>query len=253
MIHAEEFFERLETSIQNRHIALSLDKNPALLRLRQGKLEIGAASWVIAQYCFLPSTIVEFLSWGIRRSRDLNAIREELERNRGEELGSRTQGIPHYRILENALNIELGLDVLRIPPHDATLEFLRDMRDGLTRYSPSHAIGVVYALEDSAVPELSIVAEALNELAILKGLHPPIHMPSLSDSVRKAEAGQPRSYCLEQFFALHLLDFEIGHRSRLAGALGQYLEESLPKEDFERGFEQTLDNMDMWWSRLADH
>jgi uncharacterized protein DUF3865 len=208
-------------------------------------------SSILAQYCFLPATIVEYLSWGIRRSSALPAVREELHRNRSEELGSRTAGISHFQMLQNSLRLELDLELGVIPPGEETLDFLDAIRDGLVNYSPSYAVGVIYGLEDSAVPELSIVAEAINRLAILKGLRQPITYPTVARH-RSDHQNRPMNYSLDEFFALHLLDFEVGHQSRLEHAVGEYLGTSISITDFEGGFEQTLRHMDEWWLQLAD-
>ena len=244
---------RLAESLQFEHDSMSERDNPVLVLLQRGGLTAKELGNILAQYSLLPATIVEFLATGASQLKIWPDVRGELERNMREELGSRTDGQSHYEILKAALLSELGLDVTETCATNCTSEFLSLIRKGLLEESPDFIAGGVYALEASAIPELTIVACLINEYARLTELpNEPIDLFPLQSLKRDINryVGVNDKYSLNSFFASHLLDFEVGHRNGLAAAVQKYVgPEDI--EGFEAGFEYVLDAMDRWWQALA--
>src|SRR5436190_384536 len=63
---------------------LSRSRNPVLNVLRSPGAELEMVE-AVRQYCFLPATIVEYLTIGLQRLAGWSAAAEELKRNRAEE------------------------------------------------------------------------------------------------------------------------------------------------------------------------
>lgn len=249
-----KIFEKLEISLEQQHRSMSEESNPVLVRLKSNHLASSAAMVVLGQYSLLPATIVEFLQIGANRLHYWPEIKTELERNIGEELGSRTAGLSHYSILKDALVREVGVDVSDIRSLSCTNYFLTVIRRGLSERSPAFITGMLYALEDSAIPELGIVASVINMYADLIGQpNEPINLSALREKKRSADTPRNASgpYTLDVFFAAHMLDFEVGHQKRLASALKEYINSPTDIQNFEDGFEFVLAEMDLWWDALA--
>jgi len=245
--------KRLDESLEFDHSCMSEQHNSVLILLQREELTAKELGHILAQYSLLPATIVEFLAIGASQLKGWPEVRGELERNMREELGSRTDGLSHYEILNAALLGELGLDVTDARALDCTSEFLNLVRGGLLGESPAFIAGGLYALEASAIPELTIVACLINEYARLTELpNGPIDLSplrSLKRDINHDEKGNDK-YSLNSFFASHLLDFEVGHRNGLAAAVQKYVKTE-DIERFEAGFEYVLDAMDRWWQALA--
>jgi len=222
-------------------------ENPVLAGAQSRSLGVDEIEAVLSQYSLLPARISTFLTLGAQRLACWSAVRKELERNLGEEEGNGTGGVPHYQILCDALRVELGLDVRDVRPSRSTRHFLNDLVQSIGSTSPAFAAGVLYALEDSAVPELSVVAKIINTYSARKGA---------ATRVRLARRPKPCEFVagritLSDFFAMHIHDFEIGHRDFLAEAVSAYLEEPTARAEFRAGFEHLMDAMETWWADLA--
>jgi hypothetical protein len=225
--------------------------NPVLRRINEGKLNSSEVEETLSQYSLLPRQIVQFLFAGASRLQGWEAVATELHRNIGEEEGSRTDEIPHYIILKDALLKELALDITNVHPAEGTKRFLNAIEKGLSEQSAAFAAGMLYALEDSAVPELAVVANIINKYALLVGQSEPIDLVRMSrDYKLNAMSSEAEKYCLNLFFASHMLDFEIGHKNRLASAIQSHISQE-DIQALEEGFEYVLDEMDMWWGSLA--
>jgi hypothetical protein len=124
---------------------------------------------------------------GATRLRDWKKVKAELERNVGEELGTRTDGLSHYVILKSALLKELGLDVSDACPSNSTEHFLDSVRQELAGRPAAFVAGMLYGLEASAIPELTIVAEIINEYALLAGLKQPINIAAMTPRGKSSE------------------------------------------------------------------
>jgi Domain of Unknown Function with PDB structure (DUF3865) len=238
--------------ILKRHAAFDEWRNPVLTHARYQTVTASTVARVLEQYSLLPATIVEFLTIGEERLCKWEEVREELQRNIGEEMGSRTEGQTHYEILNTSTKRELRLLLSAAVPTPDTNEFLSQIKKGLHVQPLSATAGMLFALEASAVPELTIVAHAINKYAELIGnVEKPI---TLSEIDWKNAAGSPGAgglYTLNSFFAAHLFDFEIGHKDRLANTLENYIRTPDEIVGFQKGFESVLCIMDRWWENLA--
>ncbi len=242
-------FMDLDESLGFNHASMSSCDNPVLLGIERGSLTMTDVEGILGQYCYLPAMIVELLSVAKNRFAGFNHLESELSLNIQEESGSRTGGVSHYAILRNGLFKELGFaEPRRISA--PTAEFLIALEDSLKESTPSFVLGNVYGLENSAVPELSVVATIINAYAKLKGSE--CCLPNsfkTAKQLKKIKLNEPN---LAMFFAMHILDFEVGHKNRLALATIKQSESmALNVSEFKDGFEFVLDHMDSWWNQLA--
>lgn len=234
-------FEHLTRSLRT-YDFLGTD-NAVLQRSRDGRFDLGGA---LAQYAFLPAHIVELLSAARLRLRTWSGVAAELSRNIGEESGSRTQGLSHYEILSTGLLTELQLDVGSANPEPCTRLFLQELESLMANETALVAAGAVYALEDSAVPELEVAAEIINGYAERIGRPAPIDLSAEVNDERAT--GIPT---LSAFFRMHIYDFEVGHRSLLAAELTVHLPTPAEESLFEQGYLRTLRAMSIWWADIA--
>jgi hypothetical protein len=243
---------KIEVSLES-HSSMNEDRNPVLRLLQAGSLSTADLESVLSQYSLLPAQIVEFLSAGSSRLQEWTNVKAELERNVGEEMGSRTEGLSHYTILKRAVRKELGLNVSAVQALPSTRQFLHSIETGLADQSKAFVGGILYGLEASAGPELTIVATIINEYARLAELKAPINLSGLNKRVRVEENMISERYCLNVFFASHLWDFEVGHKNGLASSLIKDLPSSWASVHcFGLGFEHVLNEMDRWWDSLAN-
>src|SRR5215216_640144 len=218
-------FAGLDESLRRSHPSMSEEYNPALVRVADGTSIAGDLEFLLTQYSLLPAMIVEFLSTGARRLWEWPDVKIELERNISEEKGSRTDKISHYSILKEALLKEINLDISDVEGSAETHKFLNSIRIGLNNEEPCFVAGVIYGLEASAIPELSIVAKLINSYAELAGLNPPINFSQMvgrGTNLKTDILGHDK-YSLNIFFASHLWDFEVGHKRGLASTLTPYI------------------------------
>ncbi len=110
----------------------------------------------LEQYPLLPLHIMDMLKLAKKAAARAGwqPVAAELDRNIGQERGSDTQGISHYTILTQAMHDEFGMDARNIIAHPATDEFVRFVKESLRNPNPHYCLGIAYALESSAVPEL---------------------------------------------------------------------------------------------------
>jgi len=235
------FFEELTESLATRDFLGP--RNPVLVRSASPAFDLAAA---LGQYCHLPAEIAELLETARARLSGWPDVFAELSRNIGEERGARTENISHYEILVRGLSKELGLDVTKIPASEETRTFLNTLFEGMDDPSLPLAAGCVYALEDSAVPELQVVSDLINAQAFRMGRAALIDLSSADEGTHAR-----REYSLNYFFRLHIYDFEIGHRTFLAEALGSQVVGMRAADEFRRGYEVTINAMANWWLAMA--
>ncbi len=147
--------------------------NPLFLHVSQmgSTLELVQA---IRQYVRLPEEIISYLQAAAAWFPTDHPIHKELERNWGQEAGSVTAGIPHVELLKTKLQTDLGIDARRVVSNEVTKKFLETTKEGM-KHHPWFAVGQAYALEATAVPELTmLVGPALNLYAKLTNQVQPI-------------------------------------------------------------------------------
>jgi len=110
---------------------------------------------------------------------------------------------------------------------------------------------MIYALEASAVPELTTVGKIINcqagrEAIKLLGANNPSSLRRIVET---------EVYSLEDFFFLHIHDFERAHESRLKSAITADFSTDSTKEyawrQFICGSYETWNFMDQWWEALS--
>lgn len=232
-----------------------LSNNPLLSRVSQtGSTEELAQA--LRQYVRLPEEIVSYLKAAAAWFPVDHPIHRELERNWSQELGSATGGVPHAEILKVRLVSDLGIDATLVVSNLATEQFLTALRDGMRR-SAWFAVGQTYALEASAVPELALlVGPAINLYATRVGRAQPIGKAALRSDAKigafpvlktRAEA---LALPMSDWFALHVLDFEVGHRDLLQQTVLETEMNGQAQTEFVQGFRTVLSAMDTWWSEI---
>lgn len=250
-----DLIERFDNRLAFNHPCLRITENAVLHAFQSNRLTIEAGAWLLGQYALLPSRIVSFLRRGAEGLQIWPAVNSELCRNIDEELGSRTDGIPHFVILKSTLLKEVGLDLSQIHPDVMTDKFLKALKGSCESGLPSFVAGAMLALEASALPELEIVAAIINEYGRLRQFPVAcIRLERLSDSesVARIRADKmAQDYTIEDFFVLHILDFEVGHKSGLQHTIQKYIVTDTDFKMLESGFEAVLTAMDEWWSDLA--
>lgn len=247
---------RVERDLNNRPF---LNNNPVLAAAHAGTLSTNRLGEVIIQYCFFPARIVHMLTGAAGCFAPDSGVCEELERNIQEELGSKTGGVSHVKLLLGLLSSELGLSIAHTRPNTATRTFLRAIDAGMEK-SRWYALGQAFALEASAVPELArILGPALNAYACATHRNAPISVTSMAEEGEMvhfapiSSRDEAVNMGLDQWIAMHVRQFEVGHRDLLREqAIPLLLAEGPSAQtDFEEGFTHVLDQMDAWWQALA--
>lgn len=223
--------------------------NPLITQIHPSLTDVERA---LCQYVRLPEEIVSYLETAANWFPQDHPVRQELTRNAGQESGSETAGVPHVTILKLRLQKDLAIDASSVQSNAATSRLLRTVSDGMKR-SAWFAVGQAYALEASAIPELvQLVAPAINLCARLKSAPPLIELASLTHA--RSEVLFPTlstredalNLSMTQWFAMHTLDFEVGHRDLLQEAIRASLSDESVAE-FTAGFSSVLCVMDLWW------
>ena len=249
---SKNLFHEMEISMKKHSF---LAANPILTLIENGTEDISRMTHALAQYSVLPAKIVELLARCRKRVETWGEVYNELSINIGEELGSKTGGFSHYRILLNRLKDELGADFQEVVSSSSTKTFLDELFSAIANKNQAFVAGIAYALEDSATPELLCVAPIVNAYARLTGQPLPIREETLEGKGAPVKVSTPEeglALTLDDFWSMHVLDFEPGHRDRLAVALEQHLDQnSRATQDFKQGFEFVLTEMDEWWKKLA--
>lgn len=227
-------FGELRSSMMERHTAVNPTTNPVAKAL--GGLTAKHFEYVIGQYSLFPAQIVSFL-YAARdnaRSKGWHAVAEELTRNVGEELGTESGGVSHYEMLLSGIAELSDTDLYRKWKHLnaslATRTFLAAVELAVSHDNIAYVAGATYALECSAVPELVIVRDILEQFLAM-------HDSTISGK-------------LKTFFDMHLGTWEPGHEQGLHGTIPAYLSnDAIPA--FREGFEEVMTAMDVWWKGLA--
>ena len=249
----ELLFHQLHKEMTER---VFLKNNPVLKQVKEGVPSPQFLAEVIRQYVCFPEEIVNMLKGAAEHFPVSHPIHEELKRNWGQENGSATGGVPHVKILQHNLKRDLLIDADDVRGSAATKKFLSTVLNGM-KEDTWFAVGQAYALEASAVPELAIIlGPALNTYASLIGKSQPIQKVAL---VEKGNYALPHirteqeAYEMEMsdWFALHIVDFEVGHRDFLREKISTVLLEDADQTEFARGFRAVLDAMDIWWESLS--
>ena len=228
--------EKLKEAMMDEYHSVHPEKNPVALAIHQ--LSTYGLRNALSQYTIFPRNIVSFLSAARDTSREhgLSEVSQELTRNIGEELGTETGGTPHYDMLVRGLaeGIDPNLEgyLRNLIPSRFTEAFIEGVRTIAQDERPAYAVGGVYALESSAVPELVIVRDAVNELFTR------VTGQSMQDGELKA------------FFRRHLDTWEPGHEEGLREATAKYIVGTEDKKLFEAGFRDVMLTMDTWWTGL---
>ena len=163
-----ELFDKLKRSLENAHPAMNVRANPVLVDLANDRIDLHQALGR-GTICVVSQSDRGILSAMHQRLRAWPNVHEELRRNIGEELGDGTAGISHVTILKRALRQELGLDVETTVPSAGTIRFFETILDAISDRTLPFVAGMAYALEDSALPELEIVATAITTVGRLSG------------------------------------------------------------------------------------
>ncbi len=228
----DRFLDRLQTTMMNDHIAVHQGKNPLSINLTD--ISTSQLAYQLGQYVLFPRHIVLFLSAAQEKAKKAGwvDIVSELERNIGQELGSESDGTPHYDLLIEGIKERLGIDLQRVKPSGATIQFTDEMLRAARSDNIAYVLGSTYATECSAVPELRIVVRAVKEL------------------FKRNEIGE-LGPLLTQFFRNHLGDWEPSHEGLLRESLTNYL---APNQYtlFEQGFRQVMSTMDVWWKGIYE-
>ena len=206
---------------------LKVENNPVARQTNKRSLTYG-----LEQYSLLPLHIIDMLELAQKAAARTGwqPVVTELERNIGQEYGSETSGISHYKILAQALRDEFDIDTRNIVPHPATDEFIRSIKELLHNHSPHFCLGMAYALESSAVPELTVVLSFVKKLA----------------------GNRPLQERTKSFFDIHLTTWEPSHENELRQAVSPYLNDEGAAHAFREGFAVTIESMRKWWDGLAE-
>ena len=218
-----------------------LKANPVLYSLKAKSMNTEQGVGVLKQYFYLVATIVQFLAIAMARI-PVQAVKTELKRNLQEELGSRTNSVSHQELLETLLYKELGVSA-RTKWNHATQEFICKLLTAFNTRAPHFVAGMVYALEATACPELLVVGQIINAVAQREV----VDMAKLQDEPTTED--HAKSATLQDFLAMHTLDFEVGHESGLRQALDEYAQTDWA--EFLEGFFFVLVRMKNWWDKLA--
>ncbi|MGI8467013.1 MAG: DUF3865 domain-containing protein [Pyrinomonadaceae bacterium] len=214
--------------------SLNFDKNPFiknLSTLKAKELEV-----FLGQYCHFPRNIISILvsacyTMGYHQWNEVvNELRDNIYEELGKGYGTISDSLPpHYSMLRSAIKDGLSLEINTIEMRQTTKSFLNSLNKYMDK-SPSYAAGAVYALEATAIPELSIVYHLTKHLFRIKNLD----MPKL----------------LIDFFEFHIDEIEVQHRDRFLDTMSGYIKDEESIREFNTGFRFTINTMDKWWSEL---
>ncbi len=241
------FFKNLCDQMNRRQFVVN---NPVLQAAMDDKLSVARLEEVMCQYVGLVTMITSYLFLCSYRFKDVPAVRDELVRNLGEERGGLTDGYTHHEILNREL-MKLGVKPNLMVWDGPTREFLAKLSINIATAPEMFAVGVIYALEATANPELVVVGHVLNEYARVRGLGLQLVSDAALAGEHKVTARSANELTLSDFFCLHIDNYEPGHRDRLADAVQQEFARPGAQEEFITGFNTTLDMMDLWWNGLA--
>ncbi|MCL6268157.1 DUF3865 domain-containing protein [Flagellimonas myxillae] len=218
--------------------SINRDENPFHKTLNSlGKIQLQA---VLLQYSYFPKNIVAILV-SATYNLSFNGCSElssELIRNINEELGVYSEETalaipePHYTILRKALLEGLNIEIGCLQPSVSTETFINKLFDFVNQTNINIALGAIFALESSAIPELEIVLDIVKKRFSMENRETP-------------------KYLLD-FFLFHINEIEIGHRDRFFELCSMYLSTKKQKIEFELGFKNVLKEMDKWWFNMYE-
>lgn len=214
------------------YVAVNKDTNPVSQELAH--LDEHQIAYIVSQYSLLPREITALLynAKSVVHSCGWEKVAYELKRNLGEELGTETDGVPHFDILCQGFLDSFDIDLRSVSAQKSTADFLFKMKQMASSSFPELVVGSVYALESCAIPEISMVLEFVREWS------------------RKKNGSADLSSTLEEFFEMHLNVWEVGHEDELRKASAPYITSSEAFNKFEDGFRGTLKAMDLWWEGM---
>lgn len=214
------------------HPSMALSTNPVCLVLpilsRERLVEIAS------QYTVFPAHIVSLLEKARSCLGPWNDVQAELGRNIAEELGGTAHGGSHYEILCHGMAEEYSVDVSNVALSDGTLLFIDTLFGLVTQVENERAAGAIYAIEATAVNEISAVQRLLNRLST-----------EMNDRDLKPESA------ISKFIDLHIDVYEPSHEAGLRSVLEYRLREAPAMQDFSESFHSTVSAMDTWWDHLA--
>lgn len=187
--------------------------------------------YVLGQYSLFPKHIVSMLTLAKNTAHrnEWTEVARELDHNIGQELGSDSGNLPHYHLLATSMRSEFDLNVWAAIPSPATDRFIRRMWSALKEAPALSVMGAAYALESSAVPELTVVLDMVQRLAGDRALLPQT----------------------QHFFHKHLSIWEPSHEAELREVLKPLLSGAQDIAVFEDGFIHVMNTMRYWWDALA--
>lgn len=210
------------------------DKN--IVFVNRDQLTTEQLTYVLSQYTQFPRNIVSILvsaAYNFGYHGWTNLV-DELRQNVFEELGGGDGDIAkafgtHYSILRKELQNVFDIDIDTTQASPATRKFLASVKS-IVESEPAIAVGGVFALEASAIPELRIVMKLTDQLATMTG-----------KTITKT---------LDTFFRFHVNQIEVGHRDRLLELIAPKLSDANSLAKFYEGFDSVLQMMDNWWHEL---
>lgn len=253
----QTLFQQLNTEMCSRQF---FTENPLIKRIQTDTSvqATHALKQAICQYVRLPEEIVSYLQAAAAWFPKNHPIYCELERNWNQEEGSATGGVAHVQILKYRIQQDLHIDASQVKSNSSTHQFLKSLETGMRR-NRWFAIGQAYALEATAVPELAIlVGPAINAYA--QRTHKmevidtnALHSQRLNVLPSKIDTrDQAYTLTMTDWFALHVLDFEVGHRDFLQEKISLSLTTAEDIDQFRLGFTHVLDAMDLWWNGIHE-
>lgn len=236
-MNKEKISKRLQNMLENEFVAVSEHKNPIIKNI--GNLTHKQKIEVLSQYSIFPKNIISMLvsaTYSLSYFSWENVV-EELTLNISEEMGLGDGKIaefalPHYTILRKVFMDCFETDINLIDPKSSTLSFIEDVKEILNSGDPEFICGGVYALESSAVPELSIVKKMV--ISALQDLQ--------KDSPK----------LMLDFFDWHVNEIEVEHRDRLLNMVDKHIKDEKEWIVFESGFKEVMIIMDRWWTTLNE-
>jgi hypothetical protein len=235
----KEILSGLNRSMMQDYSAFTPRRNPVLNNINLLQMSEGLA--ILHQYSEFPREIVSMLSraLGTFTAHGYYEVANALFRNIGEELGSATHGVPHYKMLIDGL-FDLKAQFYQAPVETidkwspfssspSTRRFLDEMKGLTSSQKPAFLFGVVYALESSARPELIVVRELINRL------------------LRDNRIALNSHNILPTFLKLHIETFEPGHEQDLRQIVSRVVASEEDRDECTLGFHQVMKAMEELW------
>lgn len=231
----KDFIQNLNVKMREEFNSIDSRRNPVAQKLSH--LPFENLLYIFEQYSLFSKNITNFLLKGFYSMSysGWNDLASELIQNIQEELNidshSSEHRVPHYVLLRQGF-ADASYEIGNVKPSIATKEFINSILSVMEDCNPSIVAGGAYALESSAVPELDMVYTWVEMAFSLIGKAVPKKITT--------------------FFKSHVDEIEIGHEARLQEVCRQYILNPQQVIDFEKGFCQVINTMDLWWEGLAN-